>query len=861
VDGLAVRSLSSGESCFALALEHLHPDRELVPDLVTREMVALITALEGERDVRIVLQTLARPDQKNPEQGTLQVHLIGVVAAVLGADPDQQVVHQLAEDIQDLVGSPPLRWSFRPVNDPGELDGILEPLPNSHFAEITRREEQCQPVSMTRSMGFQSTGDPIDRRLWSLWTFGTPSTDLRRHANALLSQSSPICIRVVLAPTALTDDEREGIEQLASGVATMVPGDGLIRASLRTVESMLYLRPLFEMRCIVASPDPMSRTMLSSIGNAISEPAQHGQSSTILSGGFAVLRGGIETPREELASAFQAMQSTSVGTGLAPPNLRRLRRLMGAWEAAHVFRLPVADDDVFPGLERLDVPDLKPPFIEPSSDGSRLGRVVGRWDRPVLLAPEERFRHLYVSGQTGTGKSTLLFNLALQDIQSGAGVAVLDPHGDLVEALLDCIPEERLDDVVLVDPADPVAVVGVNLLEAETTVQREYVIAELCGMFYALFDPNNLGIVGPRYESWLRQAAGLLLARVDQPSSMLDIPTVFTDKAVQKHLVTGLTDPILSEFWLGEMAQTSDYHRSEVLGWFRSKFEVFRTSALVRNVIGQAKSTISFSEILRERRILLVNLSKGLLGEYNSAMLGHVMFTRLWGAALERASVPVSERPDFFMYIDEFQNMTTSSLPDVLSEARKFRVGLTLANQFFSQVNELTRDAIMGNVGSRVTFRLGPKDSTPFATWMGREVEPDDLTTLPNFHAIASLSHRGVPLDPFVMRSDPPSAAPSSDRGHRARERSRANWARPVAELDLEFFGRWAHVKGSFAQLSNQAVPVPQPSSAPSQESNPPATTGRAFLDDWLGKRRQSKIDDEHSTTTEEETKRNDDES
>ena len=284
------------------------------------------------------------------------------------------------------------------------------------------------------------------------------------------------------------------------------------------------------------------------------------------------------------------------------------------------------------------------------------------------------------------------------------------------------------------------------------------------------------------------------------------------------------------------MEQTSDYHRSEVLGWFRSKFEVFRTSQMVRNVVGQSTSTISFTDVLANQRILLVNLSKGLLGEYNSALIGHVVFSRLWSAALQRASMPLEARKPFFMYLDEFQNMTTDSLPDVLSEARKFGIGLTLANQFFSQIPESTRDAILGNVSSRITFRVGPKDAGLFAGWLGSGVNPASLTKLPNHHAVTALSHRGVPLDPFVLRTEPPTAPPSRELAERARNRSRRNWARSAVGLDEEFFSRWAAVPGSIAARATRTAPSNDPHAG--RPTGP--STGSSFLDEWMAKREAS---------------------
>ena len=635
MDGLAVRCLDSGDMVFALRLEFLHPVRDVTSELVTRDMVALITALECQAGTRIVLQVAARPDPKQPERGKVDVHVIGVIGNG-GDDIDHEASLQaLSDDLQDLLAMPPLRWSFRPVSDGAELEALIDPLPAGHFAEIARREEPCQPLAWLKEAGYRA--DPASRiehrPLWSAWTLGPASSDLRRLAQVLLSQSSPVIVRTSITPTVLTDVERHALERLAADVESELPQDGLVRASLRTLQSLLFVRPLFEVRCVVASPDPLSRALLSAIGHSMSEPAEHGAADPVLRGGFSVIRDLEQAGAGSPARSFGELRNLPASGTLAPDELRRVRHLMGAWETANVFRLPVADEEVFPGIELFDLPVLATPVNELATVGTRLGRLVGHLAAPVLVDNEERFRHMYVSGQTGMGKSTLLFNLALQDIHSGAAVAVLDPHGDLIEQLLDAIPDERLDDVVLVDPADPVAVIGVNLLEAETAVQREYLVSELCGMFYAMFDPNRQGIVGPRYESMLRAGAGLLLARPDLPSSMLDIPTVFGDDALRSHLLDGLTDPLLLEYWKGEVASRRSNDYGEVMAWFRSKFEVFRMSALVRNVLGQARSTISFSDVLSERRILLVNLSKRMLGEYNSALIGRLEFMRLCAAA------------------------------------------------------------------------------------------------------------------------------------------------------------------------------------------------------------------------------------
>lgn len=833
------------DAATALALDFLHPDREPNAVEVTRDGVALLTALEGQHDARFVLQTTCVPDPERPERGTLDIHLI-VVHENGGAERRAE----LLDDIQDLLAAPPLRWSFS-ATPPGEESAkALDPFEVRHFAEVARREEPCAPTDWALRVGF--TGKPGARRterdLWSMWTLGSASPDLRRLAAVFLAQEAPVCMRVMLKPTELTVEERSALEELQMEVNASIGGDGLQRASLGTLEALLYVRPLFHVSCVVASPSPLSRSLLSAIGHAVSEPAPHGLPQPILQGGFAVMRPEDEDARRRISDDFDAMRPVHAASSIARPPLGRLRRLMGPWEAANVFRIPVAQANGLPGFDTIGVPPLDPPVGRLPKRGTRVGALIGHGGLPVHIEDEARFRHAYVVGQTGTGKSTLLLNMATQDMRRGDGVAVLDPHGDLVEALLERVPKERLDDVVLVDPADEVAVVGVNLLEAESEVQRVYLVEELARMFQVMFDPQQQGVVGPRFETMLRQAAGLLMTS-DHPASLLDVSTVFTDKAVRRALTANVEDPVLAEYWLGEMAMAKSNEWQEVMSWFRSKFEIFRTSQLVRNVVGQAESTISFGDVLRERRILLVNLSKGLLGEYNSALVGQIVLARLWAAALERASMPVSERHPFQIYLDEFQNMTNESLPSVLSEARKFGVGLTLANQFFTQIPEATRDAIMGNVGTRITFRLGPKDAEPFTPWLGRPVHPEDLTTLPNHVALAALSDAGVPLAPFALRGDRPAPSEGRRRAEAARARSRKQWGRPVESLDRDFFDRWADVPGSIASRLQET----RSKQTSADTSSTPPGSGGSFLDSWRQRRDSGGSSSAPDTTTTED--------
>ncbi|WP_147381481.1 type IV secretory system conjugative DNA transfer family protein [Nocardioides immobilis] len=803
------------------------------PDEIRRDLVAVVTALEGHTDCSFTVQWMCDPRPNDPQDGVIDVAVLTAFNG--GSLPDR--IDEVADDVVDLLNGPPGVWRFEVVEDELALAVLLDPIVPTHLAGIVRREAPLRPDLQSATLGFGASGTrrPQPRPdLWSMWTLGPPSQDTHRMSAALLAQEAPVCVRMTIAPTDLTTQEVELLEDLVSRQGAASERQLSVQASLHTLETMLYLRPLFEASCVVASPDPLSASLLSMIGHTLSEPTPHHEPRGVLAGGYTVVR---QTQRAALRAAYTDLGTTSVGGGLAAPGLERLRHLLGAWEAANLFRLPVAGSDGAPGHHLDDRPKLRGILQALPSDGAQIGSLAGR-DRPVAIDHTDRLRHTYVVGQTGTGKSTLLLNLASADIDAGHGVCVIDPHGDLVEDLLRRIPSNRIDDVVLIDPADAVAVPGVNLIEAETEAQKRYLVSETANMMYALFDPTRQGIVGPRFESMMRNCMLLLEHVRDIPGSFLDVATVFSDPAVREFLTRRISDPQLAEFWLGEFpASQRSNEAGEVIAWFRSKFEVFRTSPALRAVIGQARSTISFSDVLEKKQILLVNLSKGSLGEYDSRLLGHVIVMKLWAAVLERTNRAAEDREPFFLYIDEFQNVTTDSLATMLAEGRKYGVGLTLANQFFDQLAVNTRNALLGNVGTKLALRLGPHDAPAFAQWLGAQVEPDELSRLPNHHLVAALSPGGIPTAPVLIETCGPCAR-SATSADDVRSASRARWGRPVGQITDEFVERWAAVPNSFAAKAkahrdHRTVEEPR-ASAPSEPS---------FLSSWKAKRSEGADD------------------
>lgn len=482
-----------------------------------------------------------------------------------------------------------------------------------------------------------------------------------------------------------------------------------------------------------------------------------------------------------------------------------------------------------------------------SDDGLLLGYNVFRGTKkPIRLSLEDRRRHLYVVGQTGVGKSVLLENMAFQDMIEGRGFAFVDPHGDTAETLLSMVPRERTEDVIYFSPADMEYPMGLNLFEFDDKQQQDFLIQEAINMLYKLYDPQRQGIIGPRYEHWFRMAAKTVMAN-PEGGTFIDIPKVFTDTKYAKDLLAHLDDQVVLDFWNKEMAQTSDYHKSEVLGWFVSKFGAFMANDMMRNIIGQSKSSFNLRDVMDNNKILLVNLSKGRTGELNSKLLGMIFVMKFQAAAMSRANIPESERKDFSLYVDEFQNFSTDSFATILSEARKFRLNLIVANQFTTQLTDEIRDAVFGNVGSMASFRVGADAD---ADALSKKFQPifdrDDVLRVPNFNTITQLLVGGIPTQPFSMATLPPLGNPNPKLGQALRQLSAVKYGRPKATVESEIFGRLATKEepkpafgsgnpfaGGAAQGGVRSGPAPaRPAPAPA--------AGPSFLDDWLAKRKAS---------------------
>ena len=362
---------------------------------------------------------------------------------------------------------------------------------------------------------------------------------------------------------------------------------------------------------------------------------------------------------------------------------------------------------------------------------------------------EDRRKHLYIIGKTGTGKSTMIANMAINDMRNGEGVAVIDPHGDLSNALLDFIPSNRINDVAYLDPSDTEHPFHLNPLEIENAVQREIVASGIVSIFYKLYAHSW----GPRLEYILRNTI-LTLLHVPQ-STLLLVPELLTNERYRQKIVERLTDQVLKNFWLNEFSKMSPQLRSEAIMPILNKVGQFLSSQTIRNIVGYPKSTINLATMMNEGKIILMNLSEGKLGEDNSALLGAMMITKIQLAAMGRVYQHEEARRDFYLYVDEFQNFATSSFVKILSEARKYRLDLTLANQYIGQIEEEVQDAIFGNAGSIVSFGVGATDARPLAREFGLKYKEEELVGLGNYQIVLKLSIDNHTSPPFSATTLP----------------------------------------------------------------------------------------------------------
>lgn len=531
--------------------------------------------------------------------------------------------------------------------------------------------------------------------------------------------------------------------------------------------------------------------------------------------------------------------------------LKNHSTILNSVELASIFHLPEQNAIPNSQVERQLTKQVDGP-ARLATEGLFLGTNQFRGtDKAIYLQEKDRRRHMYVIGQTGMGKSVFLENLAFQDMCDGHGFAFIDPHGDAVEALLQRVPEERIDDVIYFDPADIEHPVGMNMFEYTTQDQKDFIVQEGISMLQSLFDPNNQGFFGPRGQHMFRNAA-LLLMSDPAGATFIDIPQCFTDPEFVKSKLKYVTDKAVYDYWTKEFpASQKSNDAGEVITWFSSKWGPFISNTIMRNTLGQVKSGFNIREIMDNKKIFLVNLSKGRLGDINANLLGMIFVMKFQQAAMSRQDIPEDQRQDFCLYVDEFQNFATDSFESILSEARKYRLNLIVANQFMTQLTEKIREALLGNVGTIICGRIGVTDADLMVKAFTPTFTAEDLTKTPNFSAVAKVMMFDMPSAPFTMKLPAPMGEPNEELMDSLKAYSATKFGRTRAEVEKEIQDRWSAAEKAKkatkpemplepSKSSVDVVPIEDDRntiSAPKTAPKAPETPKKGFLDDWIDKK------------------------
>ncbi len=463
------------------------------------------------------------------------------------------------------------------------------------------------------------------------------------------------------------------------------------------------------------------------------------------------------------------------------------KNILNLEELSSIYHFPLPHIET-PDLQWVKAKETPLPTELPAQGVNLIGKAVFRGsEKNVYFASrEDRRRHYYIVGQTGTGKSALLQEMIRQDIENGEGVGVIDPHGDLIENVLANMPKNRTEDVVLFEPFDTERPCGLNMLEWDAPEEKDFAVSEMIVIFSKLFPPE---IIGPMFEHYMRNAMLALMADKHNPGTLVEIPRIFTDKEFMEARMEKVQDPLVRQFWTKEWAQTTGETRSDMLGYVVSKVGRFIENEMMRNIIGQQRSGFDLAKIMNEGKIFLANLSKGRTGELNSSLLGLILVSKMQLAAMKRGTMPEEQRKDFYLYIDEFQNFTTDTIAIILSEARKYRLNLILAHQFIPQLTEEIKNAVMGNAGTIAAFRVGAVD----AEFLEKQFEPEfskhDLVNLDNFQFIVKMMIHGRISSPFkVSTIKPVSGNPQIVAP--IKKISKLKYSRPRALVEKEIMER-----------------------------------------------------------------------
>ncbi|RMH78715.1 MAG: DUF87 domain-containing protein [Calditrichaeota bacterium] len=832
---------------FALRLRSCPVEREVEGNRHTIEEQRLLDMMDVINSLfcldpprTIALRYLSSPDPRSFVAGSIDIVMLTQFIATSAETATYNVSVFAPELLEMLTGRFP-DHSWEMVEDAENFQRFWTPFDwkTVHVAEIRRREDFIKVDTMRPRPGLgrsrQTNSQTVIRRsdyVYFVHRFIPRPGDLNRLLRLMLLHPAPLIWQISLSPVTLTREEETAlmaeIAKCERRAQKWTSSDNSLSQSEPTLhqsrardmaenlfQQLMRLKDApFLLSIYFASPAPIPYGLLETTGTEITAPVGNLPHPTLVThthflqmGGYDVLFPEDQRQKRIASNNMRYLQWQPWGATVAPPKLQRTRFLVDALEAASAFRLPLARAEGLPGLFTTGVRHRPLPReiallgTKSKTEGLKIGvnQYMG-FSHPVSLNEKDRRQHLYVVGQTGTGKTTLLKSMILSDIEAGQGLAVIDPHGDLFDELLGYIPPHRMEDVVILDPTDMEYPVGLNILECQQQEERYFVVREFKAIMEKLL-VDQYGLSGKEFSGpifWQHTQMNLLLtmSHPEQPGTLLEFYEIFHHKEYWKKWIPPVWTDSKLNVWVNEVLPRINYiYRSHstdsTLGeYISSKFEDFVFDPKLRLIFGQRRSTINLSKVMDEGKILLVNLAKGELTEANAQFLGMLLMAKIQAAAMQRSNIPAHKRKVFYVYVDEFQSVATQNFVLLLSEARKFGVGLILANQFISQINDARIvQSIFGNVGTLVSFRVGQADAKHF-------LEPQfypyftrqDLTNLPNWHACVKTTVHGQVVAPFSMHTVVPDQEWHADIAEQVRQFSRRRYGRPrdIVEKEIE---------------------------------------------------------------------------
>ena len=679
----------------------------------------------------------------------ITVYLLGMTSGT-SSKLSRKATEALWVDMESLIRIQQDLYPFAVIDSIEELRALLRPFKTTHVVEVSATPGRLVFTPQPQ-FGF-TKADPGQSQAMDLPPILTGRlSPMGPLLDALTRQRHPMQIVLRLTPEALDETDRLLIDGVRHALVGDSPGLWRIERPGRrpssaspvsgqpleqAIKSLSGLGDHYSFHALIESVEPLPRPLRMMIADA-------------LFGGH-VGDPVYETWPEESILARRRHWGFDLPPQTGGQKFRYVRSAATAWPA---FRLPLAGDGPVAGLDSIPISHGYCPEGLPT-EGIRIGeKRTPSTCIPIRQNEEDRLRHTYILGQTGTGKSSLLGTMAIQDIDAGRGVTILDPHGDLIQEVLGAIPPHRAKDVILFDLTDARAPLGLNPLEYDRQFpqQRTFFINELITIFDELYDLKKTG--GPIFENYMRNSLLLLMGDSQLQPTLLDLSRVFVDKTFRRELLDRTQDEMLHLFWKQAVEAGGEASLANIAPYITSKLTQFVSDDVLRPIISQPHSAFDFRQVMDDGRILLVNLAKGYVGNMTASLLGMILVARLFAAALSRATAPPGQRRIHFLYVDEFQNFTSRTIPQLLAEVRKYRLGLVLANQNLQQLRDETLHAVLGNVGTTLFFRPGPLDAEKILPYVEPTFEKSDLISLPNFAIVGRLLVDNAPTTPFLFNT------------------------------------------------------------------------------------------------------------